>query len=184
MTLRGKPILTWGTGKGEEWLGLGDVDVGKVIPEHGWTLKVFEKGDYRKIAFPEGGGRCGDPEPRRKDKVGGRIDVWIQRDFCSLATANMSGGLCLLSSLGNEKGIILCVGESWQACSLERMDKIIDNIVKSLGEWEAGSWAALRAWSMVQEPALNGVQSHQSAQGHYLTLKRFKKFWLTFLSGT
>lgn len=108
--------------------------------------RCLRKEIIERFYFPRGG-RCGGPEPRRKDKVGGRIDVWIQRDFCSLATANRSGGLCLLSSLGNEKGIILCVGESWQACSLERMDKIIDNIVKSLGEWKVGSWAALRAWS-------------------------------------
>ena len=26
------------------------------------------------------------PEPRGKDKVGERKDIWIQRDFCSLAT--------------------------------------------------------------------------------------------------
>lgn len=54
---------------------------------------MFEKGNYRKIAFPEGGGRCGDPEPRGKDKFGGRTDVWIQRDFRSFTTWNMSGDL-------------------------------------------------------------------------------------------
>lgn len=94
---------------------------------------MFEKGDYTKIAFPKGGGRCGDPEPRAKDKLGGSMDVWIQRDFCSVATGNTSEHLLSRLSWEMRETSSSVLGERWQAWSLEGTDKIPGNIVKNLG---------------------------------------------------
>lgn len=175
MNLKDKLIVSKveGQGKWEEWLEWGDGwGARKVILETGWTVKVFfDRGDYRKNVFSKRGGRCWELEPGGKDKLERRKMCGDRGIFVAWQQGTWEVTFYLLSSLGSvRKGIILSVRREIARPGVWRgWTKITDSIVKNLGEWNVGNWAALRAWSVVWEPALNDVESCHSVQYHYLS---------------
>lgn len=57
MTVRVNDSQKRREGKGAEWLE-GDVASGQSMPKRGYMLKMLERGDYRRVVFLKGGGRC------------------------------------------------------------------------------------------------------------------------------